>query len=371
MPYACGMNRYALSAGLVILVCLAQVGCGTNSSHSGSAQPTSDSGAPGADSGLPDATMPPDDSGAMMMLGGGDAIAPTETRLRRSTSSRPRCRQSPSRSVRPCHPPSCSRRPRVERASLWPGASTTATSRTDRRWAILLRKLPAYRDDRRARGRHAGANGSQTIQRQVFVQLTGQQNGVNANNVGESGRLPTTVGQLRQAAASAAWGRGARRPPSPMPDARALTNPCSNGQAQRLALLYPYNKTVWPRGMLAPLLMWTLGHERRGRDRRSSCRRRAARSLAGVFGRPAILSQTRGPTSAPHPAGRVDMATNTAGGTDAERDAGPAHRRAHDRARPAWATGRSRRRGPSRPRCLTGPSTTTRTARSRQELDLD
>jgi len=42
--------------------------------------------------------------------------------------------------------------------------------------------------------------------------------------------------------------------------ARLLGNPTPPANAQELSFLYPYDKTVWPRGVLAPLLQWQTTH---------------------------------------------------------------------------------------------------------------
>ncbi len=42
-----------------------------------------------------------------------------------------------------------------------------------------------------------------------------------------------------------------------MPTLTALNAPTGSATTTNLAFLYPYDKTVWPRGMLAPLLMWS------------------------------------------------------------------------------------------------------------------
>jgi hypothetical protein len=36
----------------------------------------------------------------------------------------------------------------------------------------------------------------------------------------------------------------------------ALGSPASDGSAENLRFIYPYDGTVWPRGLLAPNLMW-------------------------------------------------------------------------------------------------------------------
>jgi hypothetical protein len=309
------MNRYALSAGLLILVCLAQAGCGTNSSHPGSAQPTPDSGAPGADSGLPDATMPPDDSGSMMMLGGGDAIAPT------GDASAP-FDVEPSTLQTITVPLGQAMPPAVMFTATQGGESVPVAWGVDRGNIGTIAPGPSSSASFLPTGTTGGlvdviaTYGSQTIQRQVLVQLTGQQNGVNANNVAEQGQTPTTVGQLQAGGGvGGVGGEGLGVSVTDAPTLAALTSPSSNGQGQQLAFLYPYNNTVWPRGMLAPLLMWSWATNDADAIQIKLSTTSGSFTWSGVFGRPAILSQTMGPfIRHPIPQDVWDIATNTAGG---------------------------------------------------------
>ena len=152
--------------------------------------------------------------------------------------------------------------------------------------------------------------------------------GVNGTN----GPAPG-AGQARGLAERRHPGRGPARyrpPPASSPRAAAsaasaarawaaavttcpTTAPCPRQWRPGLSFLYPYDKTVWPRGLLAPLLMWTWTHGRRRRDPDRPARPRAARSpYTGTFGRPAILTQTGGKfVRDAHPAGRLGAATST------------------------------------------------------------
>ena len=101
----------------------------------------------------------------------------------------------------------------------------------------------------------ASVNG-QTLTRQVFVQLTATQNGSSGTG-GEQGQEPTDAGAL--SAGGGVGGVGGEGLGGPVTDPitiGALGSPGSDASAAGLSLLYPYDKTVWPRGMLAPLLMW-------------------------------------------------------------------------------------------------------------------
>jgi hypothetical protein len=95
-----------------------------------------------------------------------------------------------------------------------------------------------------------------------------------------------------------------------------LQNPTGNGQVQNLALLYPYDKTVWPRGMIAPLLMWSWATNDADAILIKLSTTSGSFSWTGAFARPAILTQTGGHfIRHPIPQDVWDAATNTAGGT--------------------------------------------------------
>ncbi len=158
----------------------------------------------------------------------------------------------------------------------------------------------------------AGLNG-QTIKRQVFVQLTSTQSGPTA---GESGQVATTVGQLTAGGGiGGVGGEGLGPVVTDVPTLGALTTPTNNGTAQALTLLYPYDKTVFPRGLLAPLLQWswTIGDA----DAIQIQLKTTSNSFSwtGTFARPAILTTTGGKfIRHPIPQDVWAMATNTAGG---------------------------------------------------------
>ena len=113
------------------------------------------------------------------------------------------------------------------------------------------------------------------------------------------------------ASAVKAWGR---RLPLP-PGSRHFQTPADNGSAQNLRFLYPYDKTVWPRGMLAPLLQWgwTTGDADAIQIKLATAS--GSFSWTGTFGRPAILATTGGKfIRHPIPQDIWQAATDTAGG---------------------------------------------------------
>jgi hypothetical protein len=153
-----------------------------------------------------------------------------------------------------------------------------------------------------------------SVTRAVFVKLGCQQNGPNGDPR-EKGQIPKSVSDLGAGGGVGGVGGEGLGPAVTDPATlAALGNPSGDGSAQSLRFLYPYDATVWPRGMLAPLLMWdwTVGdadaieidlHTTSG-----------SFSWSGTFARPSILQQTGGKfVHHPIPQDVWDMATNTAG----------------------------------------------------------
>jgi len=158
--------------------------------------------------------------------------------------------------------------------------------------------------------------GSKSVQRQVMVKIVGQQNGANPSAPGESGQTAGSVSQL--GAGGGVGGVGGEGLGDPVTDPTtlgALQSPSSNGSAQGLKWLYPYDKTVWPRGMLAPLLMWTWSTNDADAIQIQLSTTSGSFSWTGTFARPPILKQTGGPfIRHPIPQDVWAMATDTAGG---------------------------------------------------------
>ena len=162
----------------------------------------------------------------------------------------------------------------------------------------------------------ASLNGM-TLTRQVMVQLRASQNGSTGSSA-EQAQVATSIAQLT--AGGGVGGVGGEGLGGPVDSATqtALANPSSDGKAQGLAFLYPYDKTVWPRGLLAPLLMWSWSLGDADGIKIELSTTSGAFSWSGTFGRPAILSQTNGAfVRHPIPEDVWDMATATAGAVTA------------------------------------------------------
>ncbi|HEX8792525.1 MAG TPA: hypothetical protein VF765_16370 [Polyangiaceae bacterium] len=161
----------------------------------------------------------------------------------------------------------------------------------------------------------AGRGGA-TLTRQVFIKVVGTQNGGNPNAPGEGAQIPTTVGQLTSGGGvGGVGGEGLGGGVTDAGTIAALNNPMNNGQAQGLAYLYPYDQTVWARGLLAPLLQWTWSTNDADAIQIRLATTSGSFTWTGNFGRPAILMQTGGAyIRAPIPQDIWTIATNTAGG---------------------------------------------------------
>jgi hypothetical protein len=156
------------------------------------------------------------------------------------------------------------------------------------------------------------SEGTMSTTRQVLVKLTSSQNGPSAN---ESSQVPTMTSQLSAGGGvGGVGGEGLGGAVTDQPTLTALGSPMS-GASQNLAFLYPYDKTIWPRGMLAPLLMWSWTTNDADAIQISLTTTTGSFSWTGTFGRPAILQQTGGAfIRSPIPQDVWDSATNTASG---------------------------------------------------------
>ena len=157
-----------------------------------------------------------------------------------------------------------------------------------------------------------------SVTRQINVNLDGSQNGYDPQNPLDVAQVPQTVGELT--AGGGVGGVGGDGLGVAVTDAGVLTaldNPAGNGTAEGLKFLYPYDGTVWPRGLLAPNLMWrsTLGDVDAIKIELTSTT--GSFHWVGTFGKPPILAQTGDPfVRHPIPQAIWQMATNTVGGAD-------------------------------------------------------
>lgn len=163
-----------------------------------------------------------------------------------------------------------------------------------------------------------GGLNMQTVSRSIFVQLQGEQNGYDPFNPLDQPQIAMSPADLLAGGGiGGVGGEGLGPAVGDMATLTALGSPVSDGAAEGLTFLYPYDQTVFPRGILAPLLMWksTLGDADAVQIELAADS--GAFSWKGTFARPAILAQTGGPfIRHPIPQSIWAMATNTAGGAD-------------------------------------------------------
>ncbi len=160
-----------------------------------------------------------------------------------------------------------------------------------------------------------------TTKRQVLIRLRAKQNGATP---GQTGQIADDVGELTSGGGvGGVGGEGLGGAVTDAPAKAALDAPASDGKAEGLTMLYPYNGTVWSRGLRAPLLMWSWSKNDADAVRIDLRTTSGAYQWSGTFGRPAILTTTGGKfVRHPIPQNVWDALTQTAGGltSTGERD---------------------------------------------------
>lgn len=156
------------------------------------------------------------------------------------------------------------------------------------------------------------AYGKSTLKRQVHVKLTGEQNGPTA---GQAGQVAKDVPSLTAGGGiGGVGGEGLGVTVADAPTLTALGAPTSDGKTEALSFLYPYDQTVFPRGMLAPLLMWDWSIGDADAIKITLSTTSGSYTWSGTFGRPAILATTGGKfIRHPIPQDVWKQATETAG----------------------------------------------------------
>jgi hypothetical protein len=147
--------------------------------------------------------------------------------------------------------------------------------------------------------------------REVLVKLTATQNGPTSGETGQVATDPTTI--LAGGGIGGVGGVGLGGAVDQTTQA-ALDAPADDGSALGLGMLYPYDKTVFPRGLLAPLLMWTWMPANADAIKVHLHTKSGSYDWTGSFSAPAILAQTGGQfVNMPIPQDVWDAATNSAG----------------------------------------------------------
>jgi hypothetical protein len=158
--------------------------------------------------------------------------------------------------------------------------------------------------------------GKATVKRTILVKITSQQSGATA---GEASQVASTVAQLTAGGGvGGVGGEGLGASVTDPATLAALGAPTSDGSAQSLKLLYPYDATVWPRGILAPLLQWDWQMGDADAIRIDLSTTSGSFTWTGTFARPAILAMVPNGKFTRHPIPQDvwAMATASAGGAD-------------------------------------------------------
>lgn len=162
----------------------------------------------------------------------------------------------------------------------------------------------------------AGLN-NQVLERPVLVQLEGSSNGADVNNPELAPQIATNPVQLTQGGGIGGVGGEGLGGAVDAATTTLLDTPTGNGQAENLRFIYPYDNTVWPRGLLAPNLMWKWTTNDADAIKIELSTTTGSFSWSGTYARPAILAQTGGAfVRHPIPQDIWRMATNSAGGAD-------------------------------------------------------
>ena len=156
--------------------------------------------------------------------------------------------------------------------------------------------------------------GQTTLTRQVLIKLVSTpQNGADPTNPDEAKQIPTTVGDLSAGGGvGGVGGEGLGGPVTDPATVTALGAPTTDGSTQNLKLVYPYDGTVWPRGMLAPLLMWTWSQPNADAVKIELSTTSGSFSWSGTFAKPQFAAAF---IRHPIPQDVWTAATETAGGT--------------------------------------------------------
>jgi hypothetical protein len=155
---------------------------------------------------------------------------------------------------------------------------------------------------------------SATLTTPVLVKLTCSENGGCP-----SSQLATNASQILSGGGiGGVGGEGCGTAVTDTATTNALNAPSNDGSAQNLKLLYPYDKTVWARGLLAPLLQWDWSLGDADAIRIDLATTSQSYTWHGTFTRPAVLSQESSPLTGkfirhPIPQDVWETATNTAG----------------------------------------------------------
>ncbi len=154
------------------------------------------------------------------------------------------------------------------------------------------------------------------VTREVVVELVGTQNGADPDNPKQATQIPEDVDALT--AGGGPGGVGGDGLGTAVTDEDlidALSDPTDAGAAIELALVYPYDGTVFPRGILAPLVAWDSTEGDADAIQMRLRTESGSFDWTGTFGPPVILQDTGAPfVHHPIPQDVWEAATNSAEG---------------------------------------------------------
>jgi hypothetical protein len=150
----------------------------------------------------------------------------------------------------------------------------------------------------------------------ITVQIRGSQNGANESIPGQALQIPSNVGKLTEGGGpGGVGGQGLGVAIEDKDVLDALAEPGSDGSKLNLQLVYPYEGTVFPRGVLAPLVAWDWSLGDADAVRLDLSTESGSFKWSGSFGRPAILADSGGPfVQHPIPQDVWERASNSASG---------------------------------------------------------
>ncbi|HEX2670397.1 MAG TPA: hypothetical protein VHM25_05980 [Polyangiaceae bacterium] len=148
----------------------------------------------------------------------------------------------------------------------------------------------------------------------ITIQVTGSQNGADPSIPGQAAQIPSSVGKLTEGGGpGGVGGQGLGAAITDKDVLSALDQPGSDGAGEKLKLVYPYDGTVFPRGVLAPLVAWDWSKGDADAVKIELSTKSGSFHWAGSFGRPAILAKTNGPfVQHPIPQDVWERASNSA-----------------------------------------------------------
>ena len=161
-------------------------------------------------------------------------------------------------------------------------------------------------------------DGQDTVRTEVEIKIKASSNGPDLADPGQQNQIPADEDALTSGGGpGGVGGEGLGTEVTDDLLINALANPENEGTAENLRFIYPYEGTIFPRGVLAPLVAWSWSLADAEAIQLSLRTESGSFSWTGQFGRPAILSETGGPfVQHPIPENIWQLASNSASGKE-------------------------------------------------------